>query len=312
MTTEDKIAELLLRKRELQKERELLLKDPKANALDVDLIDEEIADVTFQLTIARRGHRRNTKFAAHQKTRLIDAQQFWDWSRMSDDDVQDKRLQTMRDVAKDAANLMTQKQYESYSLWVSGMNQRKVASVRGVTHETVNASLKGAKRRLNEEADRRIRADELDSWVLDPGERKTGENIIGTLTFLQSVVLTLRMLGYSQYQIGAIIGQTRSGAQSAESHAYERLAKHYDGVPVDVMSNPEAMKRLIEEKFDYKMPDEYTAKEAAELQNTIKRYRNIFRTDTVKSGRTSAAWKRSEAKNDKCIEFVASCGKTKS
>lgn len=126
---------------------------------------------------------------------------------------------------------------------------------------------------------------------------KTNESLSSTLTLLQAVVLTLRMKGYSQGKIAGIIGQTRSGVQSAEKLAYGRLAKYYDGAPVWIRTSPDAMTQLIERKYGYRLPDTFTPEEVVLLREAHKKFRNVWLPDSVQSGRTSAAWKRKEAAN---------------
>lgn len=299
MTAEDKREELTRRKKELQEERASLVAAGCTDQLELDILDEEIADITFQLRVAREGHRRNTKFAAFQKDSLFDRQQFYNWTRESEDAEDDVKKQAMLSAMHDASFLLTERQFAAYTRWANGSTNIRTAKEWGITHESVSSLITRGRKKLNAEAERRTRGAELQSLELDPTDEKTSKAISSTLTLLQAVVLTLRMKGYSRGKIAGIIGQTRSSVQSAENHAYGRLAKHYDGAPVWIRTSPDAMTQLIEQKYGYRLPDTFTPEELVLLREAHKKFRNVWLPDSVQSGRTSAAWKRKEAANKK-------------
>lgn len=149
------LGELKARRRELMARKKVLQDVGESDDLALFVVEEELIDVNTQIRALTPGKRIGTKGGHLMGTEYnYGRKQFQDWrdaQNEPDEDVVDLRA-VMKDTLAESRELMSERQWEIFELWTTGMNTVKIAQKLGLNPSSVSRTLGRAKSTLQETA----------------------------------------------------------------------------------------------------------------------------------------------------------------
>lgn len=188
MTVDDILArkrEVLAQRREAQEK----LERGEGDQFDLFMLEEELQDLNAQLRSLRGGPKAQR---ATSSALSMDRGQYEEWLTADRDEEMHAEHQTYIHAVKNGANVLTARQREIFDLWQEGVPETEIAQRLGIDKSTVSRTLKRAKGRLREEAERLARKLRLQSAaVFDLSDRDVARVILSCLTSHQAVCIYL-------------------------------------------------------------------------------------------------------------------------
>lgn len=209
------IDELKARKKELQvrKKEELELQAKgEGDNLALFMVEEELLEVKAQIRALTPGERIGSNGGRLQGVDYnYDRKQFQDWlendQNISEDGIPDSHS-VFQGVLAEGRKLMTERQWEVFELWASGLTVTKISERLDLNRSTVTRTLGRAKTQLQKVASMRNTAKgNLENLCLDMGDPTIFQAVLSCITETQIVYLYLYFGEYlSCREIAILLG----------------------------------------------------------------------------------------------------------
>lgn len=230
------IDELKARKKELQRrkkeELELQLRDEGDN-LALFMVEEELLEVSAQIRALTPGARiGGPKRSPKGSDYNFDRKQFQDWLEEDRNSAEDEGADIrsiMQEILTKGQSLMTDRQWEAFSLWTTGMSMQKIADQLGIDRSVVSRLIGRAKAGLQEVLTiRNLAKDDLENISLDMSDPAVFKAIFSCITETQIVYLYLYFGEYlSCGEIANLLGCNHSTVSRTLHRGLKNISRSF-------------------------------------------------------------------------------------